>query len=193
MLQKSTGGVAGWKSGRRRGGSTELLHGKSRAQRGRGRRLQARRSLWPLGGAPAAACRGWSATEGLGYGGAGPCSGAELAGRLRLESGGCGRGEDEAQGSAGPNKGGTGDFGVRVWERPRRDPRRGSRVVCASAGERRKGTGPPSGPGLAETAGSGHARGRGSAGGEGAGPGERDAGPSERGAERGRGRTGRLG
>ena len=93
----------------------------------------------------------------------------------------------------GQIKGGTGDFGVRVWERPRRDPRRGSRVVCASAGERRKGTGPPSGPGLAETAGSGHARGRGSAGGEGAGPGERDAGPSERGAERGRGRTVRLG
>ena len=171
----------------------ELLHGKSRAQRGRGRRLWARRSSWPPGGAPTVACRGWSATEWLGYGGARPCSSAELAGRLRLGSGGCGGGRMRRRVPRGQIKGGTGDFGVRVWERPRRDPRRGSRVVCASAGERRMGTGPPSGPGLAETAGSGHARGRGSAGGEGAGPGERDAGPSERGAERGRGRTGRLG
>ena len=140
-------GGAGWKSGRRVGSSMELLHRKSRAQRGRDRRLGARRSSWPPGGAPAAACQGWSATEWLGYGGAGPYSSAELAGRLRLGSGGCGR-RMRRRVPRGQIKGGTGDFGVRVWERPRRDPRRGSRVVCVSAGERRKGTGPTGGPGL---------------------------------------------
>ena len=109
-------GGAGWKSGRRVGGSMELLHGKSRAQRGRDRRLGARRSSWPPGGAPAAACRGWSATEWLGYGGAGPCSGVELAGRLRLGSGGCG-GRMRRRVPRGQIKGGTRDFGVRVSER----------------------------------------------------------------------------
>ena len=46
-----------------RRGSTELLHGKSRAQRGLGRRGRARRSSWPSGGAPPAARGGRGALE----------------------------------------------------------------------------------------------------------------------------------
>jgi len=91
--------------------------------------------------------------EGLGYGGAGPCSGAELAGRLRLESGGCGEGRMRRRVPRGQIKGGDGDFGVWIWERPRRDPRRGSRVVCASAGgggDGGRGRDRQAGPGCSE-------------------------------------------
>ena len=84
-------GGAGWKSGRRVGGSMELHHRKSRAPRGRDQRLGARRSSWPPGRAPPAAHGGGGAAERWEHGGGVLCSGQRQGGRLRLRWGCAGR------------------------------------------------------------------------------------------------------
>ena len=95
------------------------------------------------------ACRGWSATEWLGYGGAGPCSGAELAGRLRLSLVAV-VGKDEAQGSAGPNKGRNRRFRRAGLGKAAERSSAGisGRLPERRGGKRRKGTGPTGGPRL---------------------------------------------
>jgi hypothetical protein len=74
--------------------AVELTFGGCQAQsrrgRGGGRGQWPREWSWTLCEAPAVTCRGWSATARRGYGGAGPCSGAEVAGMVLGFKGGGG-------------------------------------------------------------------------------------------------------